>query len=290
MANYVLKKPIVFTDGTGFDIEPNDEIYALTNRTITFAIGQSVASSSNVFFNQVSGSEVVIDDGTLILKDNQISGSFTHTGDFTTSDNLTINGTTTISSLIIGSTINGNWVVDGTITAEKIESELTQSATLYDSGSTLFGDTLDDNHNFTGSLLVSGSVYLNANQITEISNDILLGDSNPLSSVSENAIKTYVDNNTNDFQTYSRKSFAYIGSVVNESTASFTAVTASAPTGYTTTSVSDFMFFLNGMFMESDSLVIEQNGLSLLLKVDNATIGYNLETADEVVAFGKFNS
>jgi len=275
MANYVLKKPIVFTDGTGFDIEPNDEIYALTNRTITFAIGQSVASSSNVFFNQVSGSEVVIDDGTLILKDNQISGSFTHTGDFTTSDNLTI---------------NGNWVVDGTITAEKIESELTQSATLYDSGSTLFGDTLDDNHNFTGSLLVSGSVYLNANQITEISNDILLGDSNPLSSVSENAIKTYVDNNTNDFQTYSRKSFAYIGSVVNESTASFTAVTASAPTGYTTTSVSDFMFFLNGMFMESDSLVIEQNGLSLLLKVDNATIGYNLETADEVVAFGKFNS
>ena len=35
---------------------------------------------------------------------------------------------------------------------------------------------------------------------------------------------------------------------------------------------------------------IQQNDSSFLLKVDNNTIGFNLEVDDEFVAFGKFNS
>jgi hypothetical protein len=50
------------------------------------------------------------------------------------------------------------------------------------------------------------------------------------------------------------------------------------------------MFFLNGTMMENDSLAIQQDDTSLLLKVNNTTIGYNLENTDEIVAFGKFNS
>ena len=74
------------------------------------------------------------------------------------------------------------------------------------------------------------------------------------------------------------------------STSSFSALSASAPSGYTGTTVHDFMFFLNGMIMENDSLNIEQSSSIFLLKVDNNTLGYNLEPKDEIVSFGKFNS
>ena len=43
--------------------------------------------------------------------------------------------------------------------------------------------------------------------------------------------------------------------------------------------------------MEHDALTIEQADAStFLLKVDNDSIGYDLETDDEIVALGKFNS
>ena len=42
--------------------------------------------------------------------------------------------------------------------------------------------------------------------------------------------------------------------------------------------------------MEHDALTIKQAGSSLLLLVDTDSIGYNLESDDEIIASGKFNS
>ena len=42
--------------------------------------------------------------------------------------------------------------------------------------------------------------------------------------------------------------------------------------------------------MEHDAIDIQQNGSSLLLKVNNDSIGYDLESDDEILAIGKFNS
>ena len=43
--------------------------------------------------------------------------------------------------------------------------------------------------------------------------------------------------------------------------------------------------------MEHDAITIQQaNGTTFLLKVDTASIGYDLETDDEIVALGKFDS
>ena len=277
MANIVLKESIIFSAGTGFIINfSGTELFAREGRTVTFAIGQAVSTTSNVIFNKLTTNPVIIDNGTLRLDNNMISGSFTQTGNFKVSSNFIY---------------NGDLSVGGKLTAEKIESELTQSATIYESGSSLFGDTTDDTHHFTGSLFSTGSLTLNAsNGIKEISNDTSLTDESSTAFVTENAVKNYIDDNTNDFQSYSRKSFAHTGSFVSVSTASFTTVTASAPTGHTDTTVNDFMFFLNGMIMENDSLGIEQSGSTFLLRVNNNTIGYNLESADEIVGFGKFNS
>ena len=52
----------------------------------------------------------------------------------------------------------------------------------------------------------------------------------------------------------------------------------------------DFVFFINGQYMEHDAISIQQTGASLLLKVNNDSIGYDLETDDEILAIGKFNS
>jgi hypothetical protein len=54
--------------------------------------------------------------------------------------------------------ITGDLTVTGTITAQEFHSEFISSSIIYESGSTKFGDTADDNHDFTGSLRVSGSI------------------------------------------------------------------------------------------------------------------------------------
>ena len=58
----------------------------------------------------------------------------------------------------------------------------------------------------------------------------------------------------------------------------------------TATSENDFIFFINGQYMEHDAITIQQSASTFLLKVDNDSIGYDLETDDEILAIGKFNS
>ena len=276
MADISFKEPIVFQASTGVTVNlSGTELFGKQARSVDISIGQAVAKTSDVVFNQLTTSPVIIDNGNLRLNSNTITGSFTQTGNLIVSSNFTN---------------NGNLTVDGTLTVEKIESALTQSVTLFESGSTVFGDTLDDNHYITGSMLTTGSLTLNAYKITEISDDTTLADSSTTATVTENAIETYATLNTKTINTYQRKSFAHTGSFVSVSTASFSALSASAPSGYTGTTVNDFMFFLNGAIMENDSLNIEQSGSTFLLKVNNSTLGYNLEVADEIVSFGKFNS
>jgi len=90
---------------------------------------------------------------------------------------------------------------------------------------------------------------------------------------------------------YLRKNFVKVAAGISgSSTASFEAVTASAPTGMTATSENDFIFFMNGQYMEHNAIEVEQKGTSFLLKVDVSGIGYNLESDDEIIAHGKFDS
>ena len=275
MANFILKNPITFIDGTGFDTTPDSQdIFANTNQTITFAISQIVGSGSNVVFNQINSNKLNIDNGTLILSGSTISGSFTHTGNQTISNNLNV---------------SGNLSVLGTLTFEKIEAELSQSITIFESGSTIFGDDSNDLHKVSGSLLLSGSSKVGGYLFSEISNDTSLEDSSTTSLVTENSVIS-ASQASNDELEYLRKSFTKVGTVTNSSTASFSAVTASSPGILTNTSEVDFMFFNNGMLMEYNAIEIQQAGSNLLLKVDNNSIGYDLESGDEIVAFGKFNS
>ena len=61
--------------------------------------------------------------------------------------------------------ITNNLTVNGTLTAEEYHISLVSSSVLYESGSTKFGDSSDDTHEFTGSLNISGSIFLNGTTV-----------------------------------------------------------------------------------------------------------------------------
>ena len=241
------------------------------------AIGQAVETTSNVTFNQLTASNSVqIGDSSTIYSTTGISGSIDVTGSLETTGDLTVQGNTTIN---------------GTRTANEFHTTFTSASIILASGSTRFGDTLDDTHEFTGSVDVTGSFSLNGYSVNEISNDTALTDGSATTLVTENAIKTYITDNVTDSATYLRKNFfKSSASITNATTASFTAVTASAPSGLTSTTENDFVFFINGQYMEHNALAIQQKGSSLELHVDTGSIGYILESDDEILSVGKFNS
>ena len=270
---------LTLTQGTGVTISNTgvsfDGSEALTQ---AISIGQPVGTTDDVKFNQVTASGAIqIGDSSTKYSSTGISGSIDITGSLVTTGNMTVAGNTTIS---------------GTLTANEFHTVMTSASILFESGSTKFGNSTDDKHEFTGSAQVTGSFKLNGYQITELSNDTTLGGSSAVAVPTENAVKTYIDNEVGSVQSYLRKQFVKVSSgISNASTASFSSVaSASAPTGYTATSENDFIFFINGQYMEHDALTIQQAGSNFLLKVNTSGIGYTLESDDEILAIGKFNS
>ncbi len=266
------------TAGTGISITDDGANYDGSEAiSQTISIPQVVNTDSNVQFNQVTSSALLL--GSSTITSTGVSQDWSVTGSVDATTNLTVGGNTTI---------------DGTLTAQEFHTELISGSIIYTSGSTLFGNTIDDTHYFTGSMYVSGSWNLNGSNITEISNDTSLTDASSTALVTENAVKTYIDTQVTDvsgFAFYIRKQYVKISSaLVGSNTASFTAVTASAPAGLTSTTEHDFLFFINGQYMEHDALTIQQAGASFYLQVDTDSIGYELEGDDEILAWGKFNS
>ena len=273
-----LENSLILNQGTGVTISNTGVGFnGSTALSQNIAIGQAVETTSNVTFNQLTASNSVqIGDSSTIYSTTGISGSIDVTGSLETTGDLTVQGNTTIN---------------GTLTANEFHTTFTSASIILASGSTRFGDTLDDTHEFTGSVDVTGSFSLNGYSVNEISNDTALTDGSATTLVTENAIKTYITDNVTDSATYLRKNFfKSSASITNATTASFTAVTASAPSGLTSTSENDFVFFINGQYMEHNALAIQQKGSSLELHVDTGSIGYILESDDEILSVGKFNS
>ena len=275
------KNPLTTSGSSGFNtsiVGGQDATQATIN---TFSIGQDVGTTSQVTFNGVTQPEsqtaiIGTSENNMVLGYGFISGSnLTFTVDeqgisenYTQEDDITINGTINYTSASI---------------------ELNSSQILFKSGSSKFGDSSDDIHEVTGSMSVSGSFSISNVEVDTISNntDTSAARSNVL--VTENVVFTAIGGDTEVNNVYLRKQFAKVGTISN-STGSFSAVTASIGTGLTTTSIQDFQFYLNGMILEQDALNIKQDGSTFELHMDGDSLGYNLSSDDEIVAWGKFNS
>ena len=276
---FILQNPLTIIGANGVTASNSGvEWDGGTSIAQQLTIGQDVSTTSDVQFGQITASSYRFGNNLSILSDGSFNSNLTNTGDTTITTNLNI---------------SGNATINGKITAEIITAELTSSNTIFKSGSTQFGNSLDDIHYVTGSLYETGSFVLNGYSSNEISNDGLLGDNSQTAIVTEGAAKTYADSNvgTTVVEPYLRKNFNKTASTISNNTASFNGVlSASAPTGTTATNESDFIFFNNGQVMEHDALTIEQNRGTFHLIADSDSLGYNLSSDDVIKAWGRFES
>ena len=204
----------------------------------TISIPQNVSTSSNVQFNAVTASAILVES----------SPNFTIKS--TGIENLLVTGSmTSIGNL----SITGDAIIGGRVTAQEFHTEFVSSSIITTSGSTQFGDTFDDKHEFTGSLQISGSFGLDGVIINEFTNDPSLQSQSPNALPTEYAAKTYIDGIVDaaaQYDGFNRKQFVKLStSITPPNVASFTAITASAPAGLTSTSENDFLFFINSSFL-----------------------------------------
>ena len=285
MADIIFKtrNPLEAKQGTGVTLTKNGQtgnfkIDGSDTSTIQVSIGQAVSTSSNVQFNNVilSSDSLTVGSGSdaITFSDGKISGNVDFTQQVKTTQNLT--------------TI-GNLIYKSAVTSSNFTTDFSNATHSVETGSTRFGESLSQKQFFTGSLNTTGSLKLNSVQISEISNDSTLTDQSQTALITEYAAYEYLSGQS-DEKDYLRKSFVHTGSFVNSTTARFTALTASAPTGITGTTENDFMFFINGMLIENDALTIQQSSTNLDLTLDTNSLGYTLSSQDEVIGFGKFNS
>ena len=273
-----ITNPFTLEQGTGITLSNNGQSFdGSAPLTQQISIGQDVSTDADVQFNTLTANELNIGTGTTKFTDGGISGSVALTGSFVTSQSATIVGDLTVT---------------GSLTSDLFIQQITTRSVDFSTGSNEFGDTLDDKHEFTGSVDISGSFVLNGYSVNEISNDSTFNDQSSTALVTEAAIANFnVATLTTDETTYLRKQFFKSSTgIISTNTASFTAETASAPSGVTATSINDFVFFINGQYMEHDALSIKQAGSSFHLQVNTTSIGYELESDDEILAIGKFNS
>ena len=275
-----LKQPLTITGGTGVTASNSGIAWdGLQQLQQDISVGNDIRTTGNVQFNAITSSGYDLDGYTLLT--DRWTNNFSAGGSINVTGNLTIPGNATVS---------------GKVTAEEIIAELTSSNVIFKSGSTQFGDTIDDTHYVTGSVYQSGSFsLLGSGNITEFSNDTTLADGSSTALATESSSKAYTDVQLassgipTTADTYLRKNYNKTASSVSNNTASFSAVTASAGS-LTATNEGDYLFFNNGQIMEHDALTIQQSGSTFLLIVDPSSIGYNLDSLDEIIAWGKFNA
>jgi hypothetical protein len=280
---FKINNPLTLKSGTGVTLSEGNvgftqkDFDGSNSANVKITIGQPVGTTDNVTFNNVSlTSGDSLNVGGFVISDGSISGSRVRfQQDLEVTQNLRVT-----SSL----------VVNGTITSGSGTFGSTSKTTTHNTGSTRWGESLTQKQFATGSFEISSSFFLNGYEVNEISNDTDLTDQSPKAFVTENVTKSHLATIKPD-RDYLRKSFAHTGSFVNSATSSFTAITASSPTSMTSTSENDFMFFINGMVMENDALTIEQkSATNLELRINTDELGYILDSSDEVIGFGKFNS
>ena len=115
-------------------------------------------------------------------------------------ESLTLAGNTRITGHITASknvSVSGDLIVGGNITANQyiVSSSVTYMTQSFSSGSTVFGDTLDDTHQFTGSVDITGSLSIPG--FTDVSASLASkGNTNTTGTPSDNQIAVWTNSNT----------------------------------------------------------------------------------------------
>jgi hypothetical protein len=158
-----------FTDGVKTKLNTDGVISSSAQLTTEFdtrylnTSGDGVISSSAQIATDISGAFTATSGGlsTRITTlegaggttfSSSVSTRLTSVEGYTL-DNVTDNGSSTTNVITVGGlTVNGDATITGTLTAQQFNTEFVSSSIIFESGSTKFGDSIDDIHSFTGSV------------------------------------------------------------------------------------------------------------------------------------------
>ena len=129
--------------------------YLMESQTGSFATGSDVQGILDTYVRQSESSSYASgSDLQIILAESSSYVVSTNTGSF-------LQNTDTASFATLH--VEGNISTSGSVTAQEFHTEVVSSSVIFESGSTKFGDTIDDKHDITGSLFVSGNITFDTN-------------------------------------------------------------------------------------------------------------------------------
>jgi hypothetical protein len=138
--------------GSGSDVQGLLDTYVRQSESSSFASGSDLqpilAESSSYVVESETGSFASGSDLHQFLAESSSYVMSTNTSSF-----LQNTDTASFSTLHVV----GNITTSGSVTAQQFYTEVVSSSIIYESGSTQFGDSLDDTHRITGSLQITGS-------------------------------------------------------------------------------------------------------------------------------------
>jgi hypothetical protein len=236
--------------------------------------------------NLISGSEVIlpiVHDGTTQKMDVSTFAVFASQFSATTASNTfignqTINGNLTLSG---NSVIGGNVEVGGMITAQQYNVTYVSSSIQYKSGSTEFGDTADDTHTITGTIILNGLALGTPELMAQTASQAAVN-------LGISSVTGSINTTTSSFNSVFQRISSTTGSI-NTTTASFDSVFLgiSSVTGAINTTTSSF----DSVFLGISSFTGSLNSLT----GSYATTGSNTFRANQAItgslsiSAGEFN-
>ena len=143
---------------------------SVNNNTVSLFKPEALGSPVHLPFPSASGQDTYIQ----LKSGNNASGS----NEFlTSSPNFRFNYSSSILHVTGAYNHFGNVNVNGTVTAQKFITTTVATSIMYTSGSNKFGDTADDTHQLTGSVLILGSEDLQG-PLTQTGNQTITGNQN----------------------------------------------------------------------------------------------------------------
>jgi sugar lactone lactonase YvrE/predicted acyltransferase (DUF342 family) len=123
-------------------------------------VTNSITTGSISLTRTGSFGELIITQDANIQRDLYVTNDIIGAGDIDITGNITgssalLSGSLTLSG---SQTITNNLTVLGEVNARQFNISIISSSIIFESGSTKFGDTSDDTHQFTGSVSISGSL------------------------------------------------------------------------------------------------------------------------------------
>jgi len=214
----------------------------------------------------ISGSTVVVPivhDGTTIQMSVERLSLFTSQFSATTGSNTFIGSQTITGNTSIG----GNLVVAGKLTAQEFHTEVTSASILFESGSSQFGNSGDDTHTFTGSIILNGSA-IGAGQLNAqtASQDLV---NRGISSVTGSI------NTQSSSQDLVNRGISSVTGSINTTTSSFDSVflRISSTTGSINTTTSSFNSVFLGISSVTGAMNTQSSSQDLVNRQISSTTG-----------------